>query len=208
MTASKPEQRETSEANRRTIDGYEACARDYAAAVAGDPSGVGEAALRRLAGALPRGARALEIGSGPGWDADFLETLGVAVDRTDAAGAFRAFQAERGRVVAPLDVVEDALPGPSDAVVALCVLQHVERGRLDDVLRKIVGALHPRGVFLAAMREGEGDGWEHGESGDYRLVLWPVDALHERLDAAGFEVEWEMRHRGNGDWLYFLARRR
>lgn len=194
--------------NRRTIEGYEACARDYAAAVASTPSGVGEAALRRLAADAPSGARALEIGSGPGWDADFLETLGVAVDRSDAAAAFRAFQAERGRTVASLDVVEDTLPGPYDAIVALCVLQHVERARFDDVLRRIAGALHPRGLFLASMREGEGEDWEHGESGDYRLVLWPADALHARLAAAGFEIEWEARHRGNGDWLYFIARRR
>lgn len=205
---STPVRPATTDANRRTIEGYEVCARDYAAAVDPQPSGAGEAALRHLAGALARGARALEIGSGPGWDADFLETLGVAVDRTDAAAAFRAFQAERGHAVAPLDVVEDALPGPYDAVVALCVLQHVERERFDDVLRRIAGALHPRGLFLASMREGEGDGWERGESGDYRLVLWSADALHARLAAAGLDVEWDMRHRGNGDWLYFVARRR
>ncbi|MBA8885781.1 methyltransferase domain-containing protein [Dokdonella fugitiva] len=195
------------DANRRTIAGYENCARDYAAAVERVPAGVGEAALRRLADGLSRGARALEIGSGPGWDADFLETLGVAVDRTDAAGAFRAFQAERGHAVAALDVVEDALPGPYDAVVALCVLQHVERARFDEVLRKIAGALHPGGLFLASLREGEGEDWEHGESGDYRLVLWPADALRERLSAAGFDVAWEARHRGNGDWIYLVARR-
>lgn len=58
------------DANRRTIAGYENCARDYAAAVERVPAGVGEAALRRLADGLSRGARALEIGSGPGWDAD------------------------------------------------------------------------------------------------------------------------------------------
>src|SRR5690242_17385233 len=125
MTPSTPVRAAANDANRRTIEGYEACARDYAAAVDPHPSGVGEAALRRLADGLPRGARALEIGSGPGWDADFLETLGVVVDRTDITAAFRAFQAERGRIVAPLDVVEDALPGPYDAAVALCVLQHV-----------------------------------------------------------------------------------
>ena len=180
----------TTDANRRTIEGYEACARDYAAAVDPKPSAVGEAALRRLASEMPRGGRALEIGSGPGWDADFLEGLGVAVDRTDVTAAFRELQAERGHVVAPLDVVEDVLPGPYDAIVVLCVLQHVERERFDGVLQKIAGALRPRGVLLASLREGEGDGWDHGDSGDYRLVLWSADALHARLAAADFDVEW------------------
>ncbi len=198
----------TTDANRRTIEGYEACARDYAAAVDPKPSAVGEAALRRLASEMPRGGRALEIGSGPGWDADFLEGLGVAVDRTDVTAAFRELQAERGHVVAPLDVVEDVLPGPYDAIVVLCVLQHVERERFDEVLQKIAGALRPRGVLLASLREGEGDSWDHGDSGDYRLVLWSADALHARLAAAGFDVEWERRHQGNGDWLYLVARRR
>ena len=49
MTPSKPGRREASDANRRTIQGYENCARDYAAAVDPQPSAVGEAALRRLA---------------------------------------------------------------------------------------------------------------------------------------------------------------
>src|SRR5688500_1163558 len=93
--------------NRRTVAGYERCARDYAASVSSAPSPSGAEALRQLASAVAPGGRVLEIGSGPGWDADFLETLGIDVHRTDAAAAFCDFQAERGKRCDPLDLLAD-----------------------------------------------------------------------------------------------------
>ncbi len=64
-------------ANRRTIDSYERIAREYAKDTAPDPSGAagfsGEG-LRRLVEALPAGGTVLEVGSGPGWNADFVES--------------------------------------------------------------------------------------------------------------------------------------
>jgi hypothetical protein len=94
--------------NGRTVAAYENYARRYAAAVS-PPSGSGVEALRSLADKLPSGGQILEIGSGPGWDADFLEELGVRVRRTDVTAAFRNLQAERGRQVDALDVLTDKI---------------------------------------------------------------------------------------------------
>ena len=95
--------------NGRTVAAYENYARRYAANVSPQPSDSGASALRRLADMLPSSGRVLEIGSGPGWDADFLEGLGVRVRRTDVTAAFRDFQAERGRQVDPLDVLTEKI---------------------------------------------------------------------------------------------------
>ena len=67
--------------------------------------------MRRFADMLPSGGRVLDIGSGPGWDADFLEGLGVRVHRTDVTAEFRDFQAERGQQVDALDVLTDEIIG-------------------------------------------------------------------------------------------------
>lgn len=53
--------------NARTVESYEQIAVDYARETAG--AGVLSGALARLAETIPAG-HALEIGSGPGWDAD------------------------------------------------------------------------------------------------------------------------------------------
>lgn len=194
--------------NQRTVAGYENCARDYAASVSSTPSASSEAALRQLAEATGRGKRVLEIGSGPGWDADFLESLGLDVHRTDATAAFRDFQRERGKRCDPLDLLADGIDGRYDGIAMLAVLHHFERAQLDAVLRKLAQALVAEGPLLLMYPEGDGDHWEHDESGDYRRVLWTRDAMDERLARAGFTVAWASSFDGReGWWRSVLARR-
>ena len=163
-------------AKRRTIESYEQVAREYADDTAPDSSGVAEFSgkgLRRLVDAVPAGGTVLEVGSGPGWDADFVESQGVAVRRTEVAEAFIDFQVERGKHVEKLDVTSDELGGPYDAVIALAVLQHVARAHIRSLLHRVAAALQPGGVFLVAIRVGVGEHWEVGDSGNsYFTVLW------------------------------------
>jgi 2-polyprenyl-3-methyl-5-hydroxy-6-metoxy-1,4-benzoquinol methylase len=200
-------------ANRRTIDSYERIAREYADDTAPDPSGAagfsGEG-LRRLVDAVPTGGTALELGSGPGWDADFVESQGVAVRRTDITAGFIDFQAERGKHVEKLDVTSDELGGPYDAVMALAVLQHVDRAQIPALLRGVSAALRPGGVFLVAIREGVGEFWEVGHSGNpYFTVLWGESAFSALLQDAGLEVEWSRAGHDSEEsrWLMLLARK-
>jgi len=200
-------------ANRRTIDSYEQIARAYAEETAptgsSSPSFIAEG-LRHLVDHLPPGGQVLEVGSGPGWDADFLESQGVAVRRTDITEGFIALQAERGKHVDRLDVVTDELGGPYDAVLALAVLQHVDRDEIPAVLGRVADALHPGGVFLVAIREGDGERWEVGESGNpYFTVLWGEPAFREQLGDAGLVVEWSSGSEDSEEshWLTFLAHR-
>jgi SAM-dependent methyltransferase len=198
-------------ANRRTIDSYEQIAREYADDTAPDSSGAaafsGEG-LRRLVDAVPAGGTALEVGSGPGWDADFVESQGVAVRRTEVAEAFIDFQAARGKQVEKLDVTCDELGGPYDAVMALAVLQHVDRAEIPSLLRRVAAALQPGGVFLVAIREGAGELWEVGDSGNrYYIVLWDESAFRALLGDAGLGVEWRFSGGGSENWLMLLARK-
>ena len=85
------------------------------------------------------------------------------VRRTDITAAFIDFQAERGKLAERLDVTSDELGGPYDAVMALAVLQRVERAQIPALLRRVARALEPGGVFLVAIREGDGETWEAGD---------------------------------------------
>ena len=191
--------------NARTVESYEEIADDYARETAGDAVLAG--GLTRLAETVP-GGHALEIGSGPGWDADLLEEAGMTVRRTDITQAFLEVQRSRGKQVDRLDVIHDDLGGPYDAVVALHVLQHVEPGDLPAVLAKVAGALRPSGRFLVSIPLGEGSGWETGESGKpYFRALWSEAELIDMLARAGLQSEWTERsveHEESG-WLCVLA---
>lgn len=193
--------------NTETVASYEQIARAYAESTAG-PEGVGSAALRRLVTALPTSGRVLELGSGPGWDADFVESFGPSVRRTDVTRAFVEFQQERGKVAEILDAITDEYGGPYDAVLALCVLIHIERDDTGPVLAKVASALRPGGSFLVSVREGVGEQWEVGESGNrYHVVFWDGDDFQARLASVGLEVRWTARSLEDADepWLTVLA---
>jgi 2-polyprenyl-3-methyl-5-hydroxy-6-metoxy-1,4-benzoquinol methylase len=191
--------------NARTVKSYELIADDYARETAG--AAVLSGGLTRLAETVPAG-HALEIGSGPGWDADVLEQAGMTVRRTDITQAFLELQRSRGKQVDRLDAINDDLGGPYDAVVALHVLQHVEPGDLPSVLAKVAGALRPTGQFLVSIPLGEGSGWETGESGKpYFRALWSEVEFVDMLARAGLRSEWTERsveHEESG-WLCVLA---
>lgn len=187
-----------------TINYYERRGRHYTTLVGDAPNAFTTRALQRLADHVGAGATILEVGSGPGIDADHIESLGVDVVRTDAVRSFVEIQAERGKSVSLLNVVTDDFGGPYDGVLALCVLIHVGRDDIDDVLRKIAGALRPDGALLVSVREGEGEAPPPAA-----MVFWRRDEFAERLEAAGLAVEWcvqEVDCDGDG-WLIYLARR-
>ena len=197
--------------NRETLDSYEAIAADYAESTRGTPTGVGAEALGHLLDRLPEGGSVLELGSGPGWDADFLESRGVRVRRTDGTESFCDLQRARGRECDLLDVTTDAFTSaawPSyDGVLALFVLQHVERGATQGVLDRAAGALRPGGVLLVSMREGDTDAWQIGSSGRrYHVTRWTQEDFEGALAAAGLTPTWHVRLADDeGDWLLVLA---
>ena len=190
-----------------TIADYERTARDYVDTVDGRPSASAEA-LRRLAAEVVPGTRVLEIGSGPGWDADALEALGIDVHRTDAANAFCDFQAARGKRCDRLDLLTDRIDGRHGGALMLCVLQHFERAQLEGALRKLADALDAGGPLLLMYPEGDDERVERGAAGDYRVVRWTPAAFDARLAHAGFAVAWEQARDGRGgSWRTLLARK-
>ncbi|MGE0280707.1 MAG: class I SAM-dependent methyltransferase [Rhizobiaceae bacterium] len=191
--------------SRQTIASYEDYADRYCALVSDMPNAFDQTAFRRLAEIAGAGGRALEIGSGPGWDADFLETLGLTVRRTDATKRFLELQAARGKKGELLDVITDPVGGPYDAVVAMCVLIHIPREEIDQVLAKLTHSLRPGGALIVSMREGD-----HETTSKYHTVYWRRDDFADRLAAAGLKLVWDASDIcSDGDpWNTFLAVRR
>jgi 2-polyprenyl-3-methyl-5-hydroxy-6-metoxy-1,4-benzoquinol methylase len=193
--------------NRRTIVSYEGCASDYARSTEPKPGSDNPQTLTRFLEVLPAGACVLEVGSGPGWDADWLENQGARVRRTDATAAFIDIQKARGATAELLDVVTDDLGGPYAGVIAHYVLQHVDRSRLPDVLAKISKAIVDGGAFLLTLREGRSDLIEHGSSGGvYYVVEWTKPDLDEILCGLSFRECWSTSSEdADGKWLTILT---
>lgn len=195
-------------ASRRTVEAYDDHAVDYAE-VTRDGHPETRRALRQFLCEVGPGARVLEVASGPGWDADALEAGGVSVERTDLSDGFIAFQRGRGKTVTRLDLVDDDLGGPWDGLVALYVLQHMDRDAMHGVVGRLAATLHPGGVLLTSFQEGGGQREETGaEGGTYRVVKWRPQAMLDLMATHGLDVVWSRSFQGSeARWTILIARR-
>jgi SAM-dependent methyltransferase len=164
---------------------------------------------RRFVDLLPRGADVLEIGSGPGRDADGLESMGVRVRRTDATPAFVDRLRALGREAAILDVRHDPLPADLDGAFAGAVLLHLDRDAFAAALARIRDALRPGGVLACTLKEGDGEETHSRKLGLPRtFTYWREVPLRAALETARLEVLSIEHRRGEADdWLMVLARR-
>ncbi len=119
-----------------TLASYEAAADIYIEQSTPQPGPFLRAFLDRLADLVGHG-HVLELGSGPGWDAAYLERHGVQVTRSDATRAFVDRLRAAGHQARLLDIRRDDLGGPYDAVLADAVLLHLGRDQFRQALGRI-----------------------------------------------------------------------
>ena len=195
---------------RVTVESYQAQAEEYAESTAELPDAIA-AAMDGFAAELP-GGRVLEVGSGPGRDADELEQRGLEVRRTDITPAFVRLLRKQGHVADQLDPLHDDLSdpaGPYDGVWASASLLHVRREDLPTVLANLAAVTRPQGRFFLALKEGDGARFSrHGSIGGPRhFTFWRKEPLTSALAGAGWRVE-SVEHRdGLRDerWLQVLS---
>lgn len=188
-----------------TLAAYQSRAQEYVHCTPG-PYPELTAFLDRFAGLAGQGP-VLEIGSGPGRDADYLEGRGVQVIRTDATPAFVDLLRDAGHDARLLDARTDPLGGPYQAIFANAVLLHLSRDQFEDLLRRARGAAAPRGVLAFTLKEGDGEAWSEHKLGVPRhFTYWREPAVRAALARAGWP-EVSIEHvAGRENWLYVFAR--
>ena len=157
----------------------------------------------------PAGARVLEIGSGPGFDAAVLEHRGFSVRRTDATAAFVEMLRAQGHQAHLLDVRTDDIGGRYDVVFAQAVLLHIDRAELPRVLARLSAAVRPGGLLAFSLKEGDGEAWSsHKVELPRHFVFWREEPLRAVLVGAGWEpAVVEHVATPGGPWLVSLSRR-
>ncbi len=188
-----------------TLATYEAVADAYAERNR-TPDPVGVPLLDRLVELVGDG-RVLELGSGPGTDADYPERRGVQVIRSDAADAFVEMMRARGIDARRLDVRTGDFGGPYDAVLANAVLLHLTSEQLLDALYRLRAAVRAGGVLAFSVKEGDGAEWTTAKVGRRRyFIYWREGPLRALLTRAGWTVE-SLQHVAGlaEDWLFVIA---
>lgn len=188
-----------------TLIAYEARAAQYIEASRQSPRV--RAWLDRIACLRPQ-AGVLEVGSGPGWDADYLESRGLVVRRTDAANAFVERLRVHGHDADRLDIRRDSLGGPHDGILANAVLLHLTEPQLLDFLHRARSAVREGGFLACSLKEGDGSSVNTRKLGLARHeTYWREGALTAAFVQAGWSTESCERVVGEtAVWLMVICR--
>lgn len=194
-------------ADRETLSVYDAKAEEYASLTATDAE---IKSLTAFVNVLPRGARVLDLGCGPGANAADMAKLGCKVDAVDASAEMVALAAKHDGVAAWRGVFEDLdADAEYDGVWANFSLLHAPKGEMPAHLRRIARALKPKGIFHIGMKLGSG---EKRDRIGRRYSYYEESELRGLLHAAGFEVIETMMGEGKGldglvaPWITLRAR--
>lgn len=191
-----------------TLQTYQAAAVRYRQASALGP--VARGFLDLVAQTAPSAAGVLELGSGPGNGARYLESCGLSVTRTDATPAFVEMMRADGFAATLLDIRTDSFGGPFEVVLADAVLLHLSRAEFAAVLRKARAAVTPGGLLAITLKEGDGEEWRCDKLDLPRhFTYWREAALRTELELAAWTPIRVDTVAGRVEpWLYALSRAR
>ena len=150
----------------------------------------------------------LELGSGPGRDASYLEQRGVRVQRSDATPAFVDMMNDEGHSARRLDARTDDLDGPWDGILASAMLLHLTREQFDDLIMRARAAVRPGGILAFTVKEGDGEGWTEARIGQPRwFVYWREPELRTIVQRQGWDILSINRHpKPQVTWIEVLCR--
>jgi SAM-dependent methyltransferase len=153
-------------------------------------------------------AEILELGSGPGREALYLERLGLRVIRTDATRAFVEMMRDDGFDARLLDIRTDEFGGPYAAILAHAVLLHLTRDEFSDALARARGAVVDGGLLAFTLKEGDGEAWSNAKLDLPRhFTYWREPAVRTVLDRTGWLLETIDHVEGRTEpWLHVFAR--
>lgn len=196
--------------NDLTLQSYQDKTQEY---VAGTPpiDDAIKAWIDHALSLMPRDGKVLEVGSGFGRDAEYIQQKGVRIECSDAVPNFVELLQQKGYAARLLNLLTDDLGRGYDMVFADAVLLHFTPEEFAVVAKKIHEALNSNGIFALRMKKGDGPVWSKEKLGEPRyFYYWKPENLKSMLADAGFEwlaVTESCIGRNNVDWIHVIAQK-
>ena len=138
---------------------------------------------------VPQDAAILEIGSATGRDADYIESQGYTVTRTDVVEGFLDYQREQGHTVEKYDAIAGDLSKTFDLIIATAVFLHFDDEQFSQALHNTKRHLNPGGYFAISLKQGEGEEYsEHKMDSPRYFKYWDKKTLQTALTDVGFSI--------------------
>jgi SAM-dependent methyltransferase len=175
--------------NSATLDTYNAAATAYIDNTPAEVSGEVKKWIDKTLAMVDKSGKIIEIGSAFGRDADYIESKGYTVERTDGAQSFVDILVQKGHSATRFDILNDAFSKKYDLVFANAVLLHFPPEEFRNILKKVKEALTSQGVLAFSMKVkvDRDEEWTNEKVGAPRYFrYWTLDNLKEELRNAGF----------------------
>jgi 2-polyprenyl-3-methyl-5-hydroxy-6-metoxy-1,4-benzoquinol methylase len=197
------EQVENLSSNHLTLQTYEQSVQEYIDGTPAEVSGATKEWIDWTLERLSSQATIIEIGSAFGRDANFIESQGFTVERTDATEAFVVFLQNQGHPVKQFNILTDAFHASYDLVFANAVFLHFPPSELETILKKVHATLKPDGLLAFSVKKGEGEEWSTAKVGKPRyFCYWTEDKMRYLLEKTHFQVVYFAE---DERWLYFTV---
>lgn len=197
----------TDSLNVQTLVSYDLGAAEWLAKSSNSIGPAKQAFFDELVQHAPPPRTVLELGSGSGRDADWLEQQGYSVTRTDASTAFVATLRAGGHAADLLNVLTDPLPTGNGMVYASAVFVHFTSDELAAVLVRVAEAVEPGGWLAFTVKEGDGQAWSTEKIGQRFFQYWREPPLRTLLAGSPWTLVSLTSRRGLKDtWLSCLCR--
>lgn len=192
--------------NQETLTAYNEHVQEYIDGTPQEVNGAVKIWIDEALQGFDKNAKILEIGSAFGRDADYIETQGYTVQRTDATPGFVEYLQSKGHNAFMLNVLTDELEGGQDLIFADAVLLHFTAEEVQGVLGKIRSALSDNGQFAFTLKKGNGEEWSDAKLGSPRFFrYWQPEEIEATVSDVGFS---EVTVSNNDPkWLHIHARR-
>lgn len=195
--------------NESTLHSYDGHVRDYVNGTSQVVSGASKDWIDAALDGLPSDAAILEVGSGVGRDAAYIQQQGYVVECTDASQGFLEHLRANGFQARAFNALTDTLEDSYDLIIANAVLLHFGREDVRRVVDKLADALRPGGRLAFSLKQGNGEEWSSKKLNAPRyFCYWQPEQLVPLLRQAGF-VHWDVQaiatHRQHADWIYVIA---
>lgn len=193
------------EANQKTLGSYDTHVAEYVSGTTQKTTGDQKIWIDEILSQLPPNAKILELGSGFGRDAKYMQDKGFDVTLTDAPIGFVNYLRDQGFDAKQLNILQDKIPGEYDLIFASAVLLHFPQADFEKALRNIKQGLKPDGLFAFSLKQGEGEKWTNDKLGAPRYFkYWQIDEVEKVLLSVGMKL---LRAGVNGGdkWIWLEA---
>ena len=202
--------------NHRTIDSYNRAFEKYLATMRPAPAEHVKAWLDKAIDGLNKDSKILELGSGVVTEADYLESLGYKVIRSDIVDGFIDFIKAQGHDCLKLNALTDDLPTDCDLIFANAVFLHFTNSQAKIFLDNCYKSIKTGGLLAITTKKGEDDYWQMNKLDLPRYEnYWQVDDLENLVAGHGFKVlnideadeVFASNYKLKTSWLNLIARR-